>query len=154
MSTRSEYVAMLRAAIIDIGEVNRLLKFNAENDDTMLGFFLDMALSKMNSVSPMVIHFNLEEFPFSSSLVHAAEIECLVANGIMQARNGLDYNNSGISVKIMDGQRYNPHLQILLQMHAQELDQFRMYKINYNIQACYGAVCSPYAFLGGGRIQS
>ncbi len=150
--TKAEYILGLRASIIDVASVNRLLKFDYENDDAMLGFYIEMALSKLNSIMPMVLMYAIESFPFSATLIHAAMIECLLANGIFQARNSLDYNNSGISVKIMDGQRYNSQLQMLLQMSAQEFDQFRQYKINYNIEGCYGAVPSPYAQIGG-RIQ-
>jgi len=140
--------AMLRAYLLDIDSENRLLKFKEESSNISLELYINMALSRYNTIMPMVVMHTIDTFPFTASLIHAAAVECLISNGILQARNTLDYNNSGISVKIADGNRYNNQLSMLMQMFQQELDAYKIYKININMEGCYGASPSPYAYLG------
>jgi len=144
---------MLRSYLIDLSSVNIILEFDTENSDTALDMYLAMALSQCMMSPPFLkqLNYDLTTFPMPTLLIHAAALECLKSNGIFQARNDVQYNNSGISLKAHDGQRYNTQIQYLENTIAREMDYWTKFKIQINIQGCYGGIWSPYATLNGRR---
>lgn len=142
---------MLRAYLIDFDTVNLLWEFEEESGDTQLDMYIFMALGSLNATPPPIKIFDVTEFPHPALLIHSAALECLRSNSIFQARNDIQYNNSGISVKMHDGQRYNTQLQFLSNLVSQEMEQFLKLKISLNCSAGWGGSWSPYATLNGRR---
>jgi hypothetical protein len=151
--TQIEAREFTRAYLIDFDSENLLLEFSEENGNTQLDFYVMMALSKVNAVPPFLagVNFGIEDFPMPELIIHAAALECLKSQSIRQARNDITYNNSGISVKMHDGQRYNTQLQFLEQTVQQEIENWRKQKVAININRGYGGTWSPYATLNGRR---
>lgn len=139
----------LRDFLKDYEEVNRILKFEEENNDNLLDLYLNMAIGFLNSVPPPVMTYTIENFPLPGLLIHRAAIDCMISNSIMQARNELSYNNGGISVKFPDGNRYSGPLQMLTSVFNQELEMLRQLKISINIEGGWGGVNSPYQYIAG-----
>ena len=148
--TRPEYLEKFRMFIKDQEWYNRLLNFKEENEDDYLNLYLDMAVAFISSIPPFVYRPTLddEKFPFFSLIIHQATIECLISNGILQARNDLTYNNGGITVKIDDASRYLSQLQALFKMADREIDMYTKWLIALNIDGGYSGVASPYAYFG------
>lgn len=145
----STYRTSLRAFIKDAALKNRLLNFAEENTDSELDLYLNLALSFINVIPPLIGNYSFATFPIPALLVHQATIECLISNGIVNARNDLTYNNGGVTVKVSDGQKYLSHIQWLYRLTDREISAFRQIKIALNIEGGYGGVYSPYAWLNG-----
>lgn len=149
--TIAEMVALLRSFLIDLDSVNILWEFEEESGDAALQMYLMMALGSLNAVPPHVGNFGITDFPMPALLIHAATLECLRSNSIFQARNDINYNNSGISVKAHDGQRYNTQLQYMASTVEREMVDWKTMKISINCQGAFGGTWSPYATLNGRR---
>jgi hypothetical protein len=145
----SDYTNSLQAFIKDHEFLNRLLKFTLENTADELSLYVNMALSNLNAVPPMIGNFGFDTFPMPNLIIHQATIECLISNGIVAARNELTYNNGGITVKVADGSRYLNHLQLLYRAVDSEISSLKNIKIAINIQNGFGGVSSPYSYLHG-----
>jgi len=144
-----EYTESLRAFIKDHDFLNRLLKFTQENTDTELNLYLNMALSFLNAIPPLIGFFDFPNFPIPNLVIHQATIECLISNGIVAARNEVTYNNGGITIKVSDGSRYLNLLQLLYRATDSEIKALTSMKIAINIQNGFGGVASAYAYLHG-----
>lgn len=145
----ADYIESLRNYIKDKVPLNRLLKFTEENTDEELEMYLQMALSFLNSIPPILSYMDFSAFPLPALLIHQAVIECLISNSVLSARNDLTYNNGGITVKITDGNRYLNLIQTLLRMTDQEIAMWKQMKVAANINGGYGGVFSPYSRLHG-----
>jgi len=142
--TLDEYRNGLRIFIRDFADLNRLLKFEEENRNENLDLYLNMSLGYLNALPPPTGNYFIDTFPIPSLLIHQAAIECLISNGILQARNELTYSNGGISVKIPDKNRYTTALDQLMKRTSVELDAFIKQKVGLNIDGGWGGVFSPY----------
>ena len=149
MATALEYRGFLKDYLKDHADVNRLLEFMRENSDDELDLYLNMALGTLNFVPPFLGPVTFETFPMPPLIVHQAVIECLISNSVHQSRNELTYNNGGITLKIPDGDRYLKILQQLYRSVDLELNNYKQYKIQVNIDGGFGGVPSPYSYLHG-----
>lgn len=147
--TLENYRNSLRAYIKDSELKNILLRYTKENTDDELDLYVGMAIGFLNAIPPPIYEFTYATFPIPSLLVHQAAIECLISNGILHARNELTYNNGGITVKIWDSDRYLKFIQILQRTADLEIQMLSKIKISANINAAFGGVYSPYAWMHG-----
>ena len=147
--TLIEYETALRAFIKDNAAVNRLLGFAEENINDELDLYINMAIGFLNFIPPFIGTYTVETFPFAQLVIHQATIECLISNGIVNARNDLTYNNGGVTVKISDGNKYLQQLQQLYRLTDMEIKAYTQIKIALNIDNGFGGVSSPYAYLQG-----
>ena len=147
--TITDYITSLRAFIKDADFLNRLLKFTQENTDDELDLYINMALSMLNAVPPLIGPFQIGTFPIPNLLIHQATIECLISNGIVASRNEITYNNGGITIKVSDGSRYLNHLNLLYRATDNEINMLKNMKIAMNIQNAFGGISSPYSYLHG-----
>lgn len=152
--TKEEYVEKLRHYIKDHEHLNRLLKFEEENEDMDLELYIDMAINTINFIPPLIKTYKIKNFPFPAFLINQATIEVLISNGIVNSRNQLDYNNGGITVKVPNGDKYLNHLNILFRMNQQMTEQFKALKIKQNMEGAYGIIGSPYELLEHGLNQN
>ena len=127
------------------------MEFDEENSDTALDMYLAMACDETNMISPILTQYmyDVTSHPMPSLLIHLAALECLQSNSIFQARNDVQYNNSGISIKMHDGQRYNSQITMLTNTCERQSQMFQKYKIQLNCNSCWGGTWSPYAIMNG-----
>lgn len=149
--TLEKYRDALRIFIRDHADINRLLKFEEENPNPNLDLYLNMSLGFLNTIPPLIQVYSFATFPIPALLIHQATIEALISNSILHARNDLTYNNGGITVKISDKERYAPILNLLLRTADQQIAMFKQIKVAVNIDAGWGGVPSPYAWLHYGQ---
>jgi len=147
--TVADYLTSFRNYIKDKEALNRLLKFSEENTDDELEMYLQMSLSFLNSIPPILSYLDFSAFPLPALLIHQAAIEAMISNSIVSARNDLTYNSGGITVKITDGNRYLNVIQVMLRMADKELEMWKQMKIAANINGGYGGVFSPFSRLHG-----
>jgi len=151
--TQTEYVEKLRAFLKDKEELNRLLEFREENSELDLSLYLDMAMAELNSMAPVVGFYSYEGFPIPQLVILLATVHCLISNNILNARNDLQYNNGGITVKFQDGNKYLPQIQLLLSMMESLKKNFYQMKLSVNIARGFGGCPSPYAYITGGPYE-
>lgn len=147
--TLADYREAVRSYTKDFSDLNRLLKFEEENANNFIDLYINMALGFLNMMPPPCISYDIGSFPMPSLLVHQAVIESLISNNIVQERNNLTYNNGGVVVKISDGDRYLKIIQVLYRTTELEINAFKTWKVNINIQNGWGASGSPYATIFG-----
>ena len=145
----ADYLTSFRNYIKDKEALNRLLKFSKESTDDELTMYLEMSLSFLNSIPPILGYMDFGAFPLPALLIHQAAIEAMISNSILSARNDLTYNNGGITVKITDGNRYLNIIQVMLRMTDKELEMWKQMKIAANINGGWGGVFSPFSRLHG-----
>lgn len=149
--TTQEYIDALRNYLKDYEGVNRLLNFKKENIDDDLNLYLNLGLGELNFVPPLIKTWGIENFPFPALLINQSTIECLISNGIVNARNELEYNNGGVVVKAPNGSKYNNAISSLMRRNAMMLQNWGQWKIKSNMEAAYGIVSSPYMLLEEGQ---
>ena len=147
--TLEDYRKGLRAYLRDYQDLNRILKFEEENSGDLLDLYINSALGFLNAIPPHVITYTVLNFPIPILIIHQATIECLISNGILQARNELSYNNGGVSIKIPDGTRYLRSLQELYRSADRGIKALESIKVSININNAWGGVSSPYQNLSG-----
>jgi len=152
--TLTEYRDVLRNYLKDYEGLNRLLNFKEENEDADLDMYLKMALGQVNFISPIIKTWDFDAFPFPALIINQATIECLISNGIVSARNELEYNNGGVVVRVPRGDKYVNSINALMRNNAQMLQAFAQWKIAKNLEAAYGLVHSPYALLEEGYLKN
>jgi len=86
----------LRLFLLDTPAMNRLIR-KEESGDELLSFAIDMAISDWNSTTPILGPTNIANFPSLYLLLHGAAIQILKTQGLIQARNQLNYNAGGSS---------------------------------------------------------
>ena len=86
----------LRLFMRDTPELNRLIR-KEESDPEMFEFAIEMAISEYNTVPPIMGRVTIDTYPSLYLLMHGAAIQLLKSNGILQARNELNYSAGGSS---------------------------------------------------------
>lgn len=80
-------------------ELNLLLGKKQAYSDTRLDFFLKMAIRDLNAGSPRT-NYTLETFPDPNLIVMGAMIQAFIAEGVLQLRNQIDYNDAGLAINL------------------------------------------------------
>lgn len=135
----------LRLFLLDTPALNRLIR-RKETDEDLLEFAIDMAISDWNSTPPVVQHVTIANFPSLYLLMHAAAIQILKSQGLLQARNELNYNAGGSSFIRSNKTQY---YQSWLINFSNEMElKKRNFKMAQNIAAGWGGVASEYDTIG------
>ncbi len=135
----------LRLFLLDTPALNRLTR-KEESDNEILTFAIDMAISDWNSTTPMIGPVDIGNFPSLYLLMHGAAINVLKSQGLLQARNELNYNTGGSSFVRSNKTKYYQSWFINFS-NEYELKKKNM-KIQQNIERGYGGVVSEYDRIG------
>lgn len=93
---------MFRTEVYDfMGEKNVLDKQQIENTNAMVNRFFQRAIRDLNSGTP-ISRYTMFDFPDEGLLIDGAVVFYLIANGLLQLRNQLDYNDSGLSIAMFN----------------------------------------------------
>lgn len=135
----------LRLFMRDTPQLNRLIR-KEESDKELMDFALEMAISDWNSTTPILGTTTISNFPSLYLLMHSAAVQLLKSQGLLQARNELNYNAGGSS--FMRSNKSNYYLS-WMQNFANELEiKKRNLKLQQNISMGWGGVASEYDRLG------
>lgn len=137
----------LRLFMRDTPAFNRLIR-KEESDDELMTFAIEMAISDWNSTTPLISPVNIESFPSLYLLMHGAAIQLLKTNGILQARNELNYSAGGSS--FIRSNKSNYYMQWMQNFSAEYQMAKRNIKISQNISRGWGdgGVASEYDRIG------
>lgn len=135
----------LRLFLRDTPQINRLIR-KEESDDELLTFALEMAISDWNSTSPHIGQVHIGNYPSLYLLMHAAAIQILKTQGLVQARNELNYSAGGSS--FMRSNKSNYYMQWMANFANEYEAKKRNMKISQNIERGWGGVSSEYDRIG------
>jgi len=135
----------LRLFMRDTPQLNRLTR-KEESDDTLLEFAIEMCISDWNTSPPLIGAVNICNFPSLFLLMHGAAIQILSTQGLLQARNQLQYNAGGSS--FMRSDKTNIYFQWMTAFDNKYQLQKRNVKISQNIEGGWGGVDSEYMRIG------
>lgn len=135
----------LRLFMRDTPQMNRLL-LKEESDDELLSFAIDMTISDWNSTTPMISRVDIGNFPSLYLLMHGGAIQLLKSQGILQARNELNYNTGGSS--FMRSNKTNYYQSWMINFSNEYEMKKRNMKIQQNIAGGWGGVASEYDQIG------
>lgn len=135
----------LRLFLRDTPQLNRLTR-KEESDNELFDFAIEMTLSDWNATTPMIRPVTITDFPSLYMLMQGAAIQLLVSQGILQARNELQYNAGGSS--FLRSNKSNYYMQWAVNLQNQYELKKRNIKIQQNINRGWGGVASEYDRIG------
>jgi hypothetical protein len=95
--TAATLIELIRKFLRDTPKLNELRRVQESTDDD-IKLAINMAMSDWNSTPPLIAPSRLDNFPSMDWLVMASCMFILQSAGILQYRNDLAYNDSGITV--------------------------------------------------------
>ena len=126
-------------------ELNILNDKKIENSNIKILNYFKRAIRDLNSGAP-ITKYEITNFPDEGLLVEGAVIFYLVANGILQLRNQVDFNDSGLSIGLFNKtQLYQGWLGFLLQSYTNAKAEFKAATIAKNQPSMFIGVGSEYA---------
>jgi len=142
----------LRAMLNDsVASRNILLGKEHAYSDTELDFFLKMALRDLNSGGPRT-DYSLETFPDPGLLIMAGMIFSFIAEGVLQLRNHIDYNDAGLSLSLFNKTSgYQGWAGFLLQTYLTNKVEFKRGVISNSQGAGFIGISSPFSSEWGWR---
>lgn len=135
----------LRLFLQDTPELNRLIR-KEESDNEVLDFALEMAISDWNSTMPPIGNVNIGNYPSLYLLMHGAVIQILKTQGLLQARNELNYSAGGSS--FLRSNKSNYYMQWMINLANDYEVKKRNMKIAKNVSRGWGGVASEYSMIG------
>jgi hypothetical protein len=135
----------LRLFMRDTPQLNRLIR-KEESDAEMMEFAIEMAISDWNSTTPVMGTTTIANFPTLFLLLHGAAIQLLKSQGILQARNELNYNAGGSS--FMRSNKSNYYMSWMQNFANEYAMKQRNLKMQQNIEGGWGGVASEYDRIG------
>jgi hypothetical protein len=135
----------LRLFLRDTKELNRLIKKEESNDD-LFEFAIEMAISDWNSTTPMMYPVSISNYPSLYLLMLGAATQLLTTQGILQARNELNYNAGGSS--FVRSNKSNYYMQWAMNLDNKYQLQKRNLKIQQNVGRGWGGANSEYDRIG------
>jgi hypothetical protein len=133
-------IDLVRRFLRDQPKLNALIRKN-ETDDDEIKLAINMSISDWNSTPPILQQVGLDNFPVLDWLIVSTAMWCLVSAGVLQYRNELQFNDSGITVNPWSK---GPAYTNLAGMWANMVEKKKSdYKIAINYGRTFGIVRSP-----------
>ena len=138
--TTQSLIELIRRFLRDTPKLNEL-RGVPESDDFDIRLAINMAISDWNTTPPLLAPVGLDNFPCPNWLIMASVVFILQSAGVLQYRNELPYNDSGISVNPWSK---GPNYFKTAGMMSQFVEtQKRDFKYSLNIAQTFGVVRSP-----------
>lgn len=141
---------MFRTEVHDAdAELNILNGGEIENTNAKILKYFQRAIRDLNSGTP-ITKYEIKNFPDEGLLVDGAVIFYLIANGILQMRNQLDYNDGGLAIGMFNktGQ-YQSWAQFLLQSYHQNKAAFKQGELSRSLNAGFMGIGSEFGYFTG-----
>jgi hypothetical protein len=135
----------LRLFMQDTAQLNRLIR-KEESNAELMEFALEMAISDWNSTNPIIGNVDIGNFPSLYLLLHGAAIQLLKSQGLLQARNELNYTAGGSS--FMRSNKSNYYQSWMINFANEYEMKKRNMKMFQNIEHGWGGVSSEYDRIG------
>jgi len=135
----------LRLFMRDTPAFNRLIR-REESDDDLFEFAIEMAISDWNSTTPIIGMVTLANYPSLYLLLHAAAIQLLKTQGLLQSRNELSYSAGGSS--FVRSNKTNYYMSWMTNFANEYEGKKRSLKIAQNVGRGWGGIASEYNLIG------
>ena len=135
----------LRLFMRDTPAFNRLIR-REESDDDLFEFAIEMAVSDWNSTTPIIGRTTLANYPSLYLLLHAAAIQLLKTQGLLQSRNELSYSAGGSS--FVRSNKTNYYMSWMTNFANEFEAKKRAIKIAQNVERGWGGIASEYNLVG------
>ncbi len=135
----------LRLFMLDTPAINRLIR-QEESDAELMTFAIEMAISDWNSTTPVMGCVDIGNYPSLYLLMHGAAIQLLKTQGLVQARNELQYQAGGSS--FMRSNKTNYYQSWMVNFANDYEVKKRNLKLSQNIDRGWGGVSSEYDRIG------
>jgi hypothetical protein len=130
-------ISSIRKFLRDTPKLNELRRVQ-ENTDDDIKLAINLAMSDWNSTPPLISPARIDNFPAMDWLVLASSMFLLQSAGILNYRNDLAYNDSGITVNPWSkGPAYFSTAGLWAQIVENKKREF---KIAYNYAITFGVV--------------
>lgn len=131
-----------RTMYSDTPEHNRLIE-GVESSDDKIRLAFQLWLSDFNKMPPkLASEYSATDFPNYEVMFTGAMLKLLTMTGILQTRNFLNFNDSGVSYTVGDkGRDYMQWISMMYDRHRQEV---RDLKKALNAEEAYDFIPSPY----------
>ena len=130
-------------------ELNILNGEEIENSNLKILKYFQRAIRDLNSGSP-ISNYTINDFPDEGLLIDGAVIFYLIANGVLQMRNQLDYSDGGLAIGMFNktGQ-YQSWAQFLLQAYQQNKMAFKQGELARSHNAGFVGIGSEFGYYTG-----
>lgn len=146
MATQADLIERLRGMISDDDPTKNILNGKQQMyNDTKLLFFINRAIKDINKTHPTT-NYTIATFPENDDelIVQGAVIQSLIAEGILQLRNQLDYNDAGLALSMFNKTGgYQGWAGFLLQTYMNDKMEFKRGVIPNSFGAGFYAIRSP-----------
>lgn len=129
----------------DTPQFNKLIR-KEESDKELMQFAIEMTISDWNSTSPFIDQIDINNYPSLYLLMHGAAIQLLKTQGVLQARNELNYQAGGSSFTRFNKTNY--YMNWMINFANDYEVKKRNMKIAKNITGGWGGVASEYSKIG------
>jgi hypothetical protein len=135
--TADTLIQLIRKFLRDTPKLNELRRVQESTDDD-IKLAINMAMSDWNSTPPLIAPSRLDNFPSMDWLVMASCMFILQSAGVLQYRNDLAYQDSGITVNPWSkGPQYFNTAGMWAQMVEMKKREF---KVAFNYAQTFGVV--------------
>ncbi len=111
--------------------------------------YFKRAVRDLNAGSP-ITNYTLVNFPDTGLLVEGAVVFFLIANGLLQLRNQLNYNDAGLTINMFDkSAMYQSWVQMLYSMYLQGKKSFKNSEITRSYGAGFYGIGSEFGLMAG-----
>lgn len=126
---RLELLGMMNTFVLKMGDIDKSKNIlngkTFQFPDWQIIAMLKEGVKDINSGTPRT-DFTIFNFPDKDLIVSAAVIHALMAEGILQLRNNVDFSDSGFSVALFNKTgSYQNWAMFLLQMYTKEKAEFK-----------------------------
>jgi hypothetical protein len=148
--TLQEIIVDFRARMADDDPQKNILNKKSQqySDDKIIGFF-KMALSDLNGGAPKTNFtiFTLYQRGDSDLIVTGAIVFALMAEGILQIRNQMDYSDSGLSIALFNKTgAYQGWASFFLQQYLNDKKEFKSGIIPKSANSGFVGVSSEFGY--------
>jgi hypothetical protein len=142
---RANFINQVNTFLQDSPEFNALIN-RQETSLGLISLCADLAMDDFSHSPPLIGTFSVETTPYLYLLFIGTLIQILRSQGLLQARNNLNYSDGGLTVATSDK---SPVYKAWADSYFQEYEsKKRTLKMSLNAASAYGGVSSEYMFIG------
>jgi hypothetical protein len=136
----------IRLFMIDKRPEDNYLLDDLEFTNEEITSAMNLAIDKFNSISPTIVYYTAQTFPFRYQLIEGTAAILLRMRAINLTRNRLNYQSQG-GTAVQDKDRAPEYLALAKLLMEDFERESRDLKKNMNTEACYGTLLSRYSTL-------
>lgn len=111
--------------------------------------YFKRAIRDLNTGTP-ITNYTIINFPDPGLLVEGAVVFFLIANGLLQLRNQLNYNDAGLTISMFDkSAMYQSWVQMLYNMYLQGKQSFKQTEVTRGYGSGFCGISSEFGLMAG-----